>query len=78
MLTYLVRVADSLGIFTRRGYKTFKEAEDACRFYGLNAESKTEPKLLSARVIDSNGRVRYDYISDQYDWEDPSLNEEVA
>lgn len=77
-MTYMIRLSDTLGIFTKRGYKTFKAAEDACRFYGLNAESKIEPKLLSARVIDSNGRVRYDYGSDQYDWEDSSLNEEVS
>lgn len=78
MLTYSVRVVDSLGIFTKRGYKTLKEAEDACRFYAIDAGSKIEPKLLSARVIDSNGRVHYDFVSDQYDWEDPKLNEEVA
>ena len=77
-MTYMVKIVDTLGIFTKRGYQAFQEAENACRLYGLDAEGKQEPKLLYARVIDSNGRIRYDFSTDMYDWEDSSLNERVT
>lgn len=77
-MTFNVIVRDSLGVFTKRGYKTMREAEDACRFYGNNAADIYDPKFIYARIVDSNGRVRYDLGTDTYDWENPGLNEEGA
>lgn len=77
-MTFIVKIIDNLGIFTKRGYKTFEEAEEACRLYALQWSTDSSARLIYARVIDSNGRVRFDFESDEYDWENPDLNEDGA
>ena len=67
-MLYTVKIKDSEGVFTRRGYESFREAQDACRFYAAAVVEDVRLGLIYARIYGEDGLIKYDYNDDaQYD-----------
>lgn len=66
-MTYIVKIADKKGSFTKPGYETLEAAVGAARSYGWKIVEMYGIREFSyARVYDENGMLRYDWAQDAY------------